>query len=123
MIFKKREVILVLLFFNDFYGIIDIFNEFMRNFGWDLFVIIVEEYWLFCDFVDIIEREGKGSKENLEKVLVIGMFWNYVSSIVIFLLGYDEKIGCVLLCLFGVFMNVEEKFINILIDLKILSVM
>lgn len=118
---KKREVILVLLFSNDFYGIIDTFNEFTRNFGWYSLVIIAEEHRLFRDFVDTIEREGKGSKENLEKVSVIGMPWNHVSSTVTSLLGYDEKTGCVLPCSSGVLMNVEEKFINTLTDLKILS--
>lgn len=118
---KKREVILVLLFSNDFDGIIDTFNEFTRTFGWDSIVIISREHRLFNDFADTIEREGKGRKENLEKVSVIGMPWNHVDSTVTSLLGYNEKLDCVLPCSSGTPMNVEEKFVNTLTDLKILS--
>lgn len=49
------------------------------------------------------------------------MPWNHVSSTVTSLLGYDEKLDCVLPCSSGVLMNVEEKFVNTLTDLKILS--
>lgn len=110
------------MFFYDFDGVIDIFNEIIRNFGWEFFVIIVEYKWIFDDFVDIILKEGKGSKENLEKVLVIGMFWEYVNSIISILMGYDEKFNCNLFCLLGVLVNVEERFIEIFCDLNIFSV-
>lgn len=102
VILKGRVVILVFLFLYDYDGVIDIFNEIIRNFGWDLLVIVVEYKWIFDDFVEIIFKEGKGNKEDLEKVLVIGMFWEYVNNIVILLIGYDEKLNCVLFCLFGV---------------------
>lgn len=122
VISKGRVVILVFLFLYDYDGVIDIFNEIIRNFGWDLLVIVVEYKWIFDDFVEIIFKEGKGNKEDFEKVLVIGMFWEYVNSIVILLIGFDEKLNCMLLCLFGVFVCVEEWFIESLVDLSILSV-
>lgn len=58
----------------------------------------------------------------MEKVVVIGMFWEYVNSIIILLIGYDEKLNCVLFCLFGVYVKVEERFIEFLVDLSIFSV-
>lgn len=118
---KNRELILVLLFSNDFHGVIDTFNEITRNFGWDSIVIIAEENRLFDEFVDTIEREGKGSKENLKEVSVIGMPWHHVNRKIISLLGYNEKLDCVLPCSSGVQMNVEEKFVNKLAYLNILS--
>lgn len=118
---KNRELILVLLFSNDFDGVIDTFNEITRNFGWDSIVIIAEENRLFDEFVDTIEREGKGSKENLKEVSVIGIPWNHVNKTIISLLGHNEKLDCVLPCSSGVHMNVEEKIVNQLAYLKILS--
>lgn len=42
MILKEREIILVFFLFNDFDGVIDIFNEIISNFGLNFFIIIVE---------------------------------------------------------------------------------
>lgn len=118
---KEREIILVLLLSSDFDGVIDTFNEITSNFGLNSLVIIAEQHRIFDDFVDTIEREGKGSKESLKKVSVIGMPWNQVNSTITSLLGYNEKHSCVLPCSSGAYTNVEEKFVNTLSDLRILS--
>lgn len=118
---KEREIILVLLFSNDFDGVIDTFNEITSNFGLNSLVIIAEQHRIFDDFVDTIEREGKGSKESLKNVSVIGMPWNQVNSTITSLLGYNEKLCCVLPCSSGAHINAEEKFVNTLSDLRLLS--
>lgn len=118
---KDREIILVLLFSSDFDGVIDTFNEITSNFGSNSLVIIAEQNRIFNDFVDTIEREGKGSRENLKKVSVIGMPWNQVNSTITGLLGYNEKLGCNLPCSSGAYTNAEVKFVNILYNLRLLS--
>lgn len=109
------------MFSHDFDGVIDIFNEITKNFGWDPLVIIAEHKRIFDDFADTIQKEGKGSKENLEKVSVIGMPWEHVKSTITTLTGYDEKLNCNLPCSSGAFVNAEERFIETLCDLNILS--
>lgn len=118
---KGRAVIIVLLFSHDFDGVIDTFNEITRNFGWEPLVIIAEHKRIFDDFADTILKEGKGSKENLEKVSVIGMPWEHVNSTISTLTGYDEKLNCNLPCSSGALVNAEERFIETLCDLNILS--
>lgn len=118
---KGRAVILVLLFSHDYDGVIDTFNEITRNFGWDPLVIVAEHKRTFDDFAETILKEGKGNKEDLEKVSVIGMPWEHVNSTVTSLTGYDEKLNCVLPCSSGAFIHAEERFVETLADLSILS--
>lgn len=118
---KGRAVILVLLFSNDYDGLIDTFNEITRNFGWEPIVIVAEHRRIFDNFAEIIQQEGKGSKEQLEKVSVIGMPWEHVNSTITSLTGYDEKLHCVLPCSSGAFVNADERFVDTLADLGILS--
>lgn len=118
---KGRAVILVLLFSHDYDGVIDTFNEITRNFGWDPLVIVAEHKRTFDDFAETILKEGKGNKEDLEKVSVIGMPWEHVNSTVTSLTGFDEKLNCMLPCSSGALVYAEERFIESLADLSILS--
>lgn len=118
---KGRAVILVLLFSHDYDGVIDTFNEITRNFGWDPLVIVAEHKRTFDDFAETILKEGKGNKEDLEKVSVIGMPWEHVNNTVTSLTGYDEKLNCVLPCSSGAQVPAEERFVETLADLSILS--
>lgn len=118
---KGREIIIVLLFSHDFDGVIDTFNEITKTFGWGPLVIIAEQKRIFDDFAEKIQKEGKGSKEHLEKVAVTGMLWEHVNSTITSLTGYDEKLNCVLPCSSGAYVKAEERFIESLADLSILS--
>lgn len=118
---KGREIIIVLLFSHDFDGVIDTFNEITKTFGWGRLVIIAEQKRIFDDFAEKIQKEGKGSRENLEKIAVTGMLWEHVNSTITALTGYDEKLNCVLPCSSGAYVKAEERFIEYLADLSILS--
>ncbi|XP_056005998.1 sterile alpha motif domain-containing protein 9-like isoform X2 [Ostrea edulis] len=118
---KGRAVILVLLFSNDYDGLIDTFNEITRNFGWGPLVIIAEHQRIFDDFTDIIQQESKGDKEQLEKVSIIGMPWEHINSTITSLTGYDEKMNCMLPCSSGALVHVNERLLDSLDNLSILS--
>ncbi|XP_062566125.1 sterile alpha motif domain-containing protein 9-like [Saccostrea cucullata] len=118
---KGRAVILVLLFSSDYSGLIDTFNEITRNFGWEPLVIIAENQRVFDDFAETIQQECKGEREQLENVSVVGMPWEHVKSTITALTGYDEKMNCFLPSSSGALVHVDERFIDALDDLSILS--
>ncbi|XP_062608081.1 sterile alpha motif domain-containing protein 9-like [Saccostrea cucullata] len=115
------SIILVLLFSNDFNGLIDTFNEMTRKFGWEPLVIIAENKRVFEEFAETIQRECKGSIEQLEKVSVVGMLWEHVNCTIRSIMSYDAKINFSLSSSSGALVEVDEKFINDLCDLSILS--
>lgn len=118
---KGREIIIVLLFSRDFDGVIDTFNEITKHFGLGPIVIIAEQKRIFEDFAEIIQKEGKGNRKNLEKIAVTGMLWEHVKSTIASLTGLDEKMNCVLPCSSGAHVKAEERFIEFLADISILS--
>ncbi|XP_061184865.1 sterile alpha motif domain-containing protein 9-like [Saccostrea echinata] len=118
---KGRAVILILLFSSDYFGLIDTFNEITRNFGWEPVVIIAEHQRVFDDFAETIQQECKGDREQLENVSVVGMPWEHVKSTITSLTGYDEKMNCFLPSSSGALVHVDERFIDALDDLSILS--
>jgi hypothetical protein len=112
---------LILLLHNDFVGVLDTFWDIVAKFGWDPVVIVAESEYIFDEFACLIVKDGKGTRDELDKHSVIGMPWAHVKQTMVQVCGIDETVYPVVLSSSGTPISLNTLFINTCRDIQILS--
>ncbi|XP_021372398.1 sterile alpha motif domain-containing protein 9-like isoform X2 [Mizuhopecten yessoensis] len=118
---KKRLYVMILLLSNDLEGVIDTFVDFIGRFGWEYVVLIAEEEKIFDEFCKAILLERKGTRQQLEEISLVGLPWEQGNAAMNEISGHNEYGSCYIPASSGGTIPLEEKFLESLTDLEILS--
>lgn len=115
---KGRALVIVLLFSNNFDGIIETIRELTIRFGWEQMVIIATE--------NVLKRfkvEYRDMTEQIDKYSISGrgMTWEHVNATFLELTGCKDQENVVLPTSSGAFVPADAKFVETLAEFNILS--
>ncbi|CAG2244126.1 SAMD9 [Mytilus edulis] len=115
---KGRALVIVLLFSNNFDGIIETIRELSIRFGWEQMVIIATE--------NVLKRftvEYRDMTDQIDKYSISGrgMTWEHVNATFLELTGCKDQENVLLPTSSGAFVPADAKFVETLAEFNILS--
>lgn len=115
---RGRALVIILLFSNNFDGLVETFREIDVRFGWEQIAIIANENTLTRFISECPDKE-----ENIKKCGISGesMTWEHVNSTFLEITGYEDQGNIILTTSTGAFVAADEKFVETLTEFHILS--
>lgn len=115
---KGRALVIVLLFSNNFDGIIETIREMTIRFGWEQMVIIATENVLKRFKVEYRDMTAQIDEYSISGK---GMTWEHVNATFLELTGCKDQENVILPTSSGAFVPADAKFVETLAEFNILS--
>jgi hypothetical protein len=115
---RGRALVIILLFSNNFDGLVETFREIYVRFGWKQIAIIANENTLTRFISECPDKE-----KNLKKCSISGesMTWEHVNSTFLEITNNEDQGNIILTTSTGAFVAADEKFVETLTEFHILS--
>lgn len=115
---KGRAVVIVLLFSNDFNGLIETFREITVRFGWEQIAIIATD-----SILSRFETEYVDDKQNIQNCAIAGkgVTWEHINSTFLEITGDEDQYKVFLTTSSGANVPADEKFLESLNEFHIVS--
>jgi hypothetical protein len=115
---NRRALVIILLFSNNFEGLIETFREITIRFGWEQVIVISTDNTLSRFIYEYQEHE-----DNIQKCSISGkgVTWEHINSTFFEITGFENQGNIFLTTSSGAYVPADEKFVETLTEFQIIS--
>lgn len=118
---KERAMFIFLLFTNELEGVIDTFIDVISRFSLEQVIVLAEKKSVYDIFKTLVRRSVEIDVDLFDKRSVFDVSWEQISTSLKSFLGEEDIGSFVLVTSNGIPMPTDERFIESLNDLTVLS--